>query len=158
MAFQILVNIAIALIWMIMWGTNTLIDFFIGYVVGLFLLFFLRRFLPTVFYFRRAYAGVKLILIFIKELILANIDVVRIILRPKMDINPGIIAVPTSLKTQWEITLLASLISLTPGTLSMTFSDDNRLIFVHSIHIEDRDETIREIIDTFEKAIMEVTH
>ncbi|WP_096434537.1 Na+/H+ antiporter subunit E [Alteribacter populi] len=158
MAFQILINVALAFIWMLLRNETSLVEFGIGYIVGLLILFFLRRFLQFRFYFTRVIATVKLILLFIYKLILSNIDVVRIILSPKLDVEPGIIAVPTKLKTDWEVTLLATLISLTPGTLSMNFSPDGRTIYVHSIHVPDKEKAIEEIHSSFEKAIMEVTH
>ncbi|TMW73895.1 Na+/H+ antiporter subunit E [Alteribacter natronophilus] len=157
MAFQILINIAIAFIWMLLRDEANVLEFGIGYVVGLFILYFLRRFLKFRFYFARVIALVKLILLFIYKLIEANIDVIRIILRPKLNIEPGIIAVPTRLETEWEVTLLSTLISLTPGTLSMYFSPDAKTIYVHAIHVPDKDKAIDEIQNSFEKAILEVT-
>ncbi|RXI99992.1 Na+/H+ antiporter subunit E [Anaerobacillus alkaliphilus] len=157
MAFQILLNIGLAIIWMLLRNEFSPVEFFIGYIVGIALLFVLRRFLTFDFYFRRVIAIVKLIVLFIKELILANIDVIKIVLSPKLDIQPGIIAVPTKLKTDWEVTLLSSLISLTPGTLTMYFSEDGRTIYIHSIHVPDKEAMIKQIHNTFEKAIMEVT-
>ncbi|MFC0557973.1 Na+/H+ antiporter subunit E [Halalkalibacter alkalisediminis] len=157
MAYQILLNIVIALVWAMLQNSYTGVDFLVGYVIGILILFVLRRFLQFDFYMRRIWALVKLTLLFIKELILANIDVIKIVLSPKMDIQPGIIAVPTKLDTEWELTLLASLISLTPGTLSMDFSDDNKYIYIHSIHVPDKEEMIRQIHNTFERAILEVT-
>lgn len=157
MAFQILLNIGLAIIWMLLRNDFTPVEFVIGYVVGLALLFVLRRFLKFDFYFRRVIAIIKLILLFAYELILANIDVVKIVLSPKLDIEPGIIAVPTKLKTNWEITLLGALISLTPGTLTMYFSEDGQTLYIHSIHVPDKEAMIKQIHDTFEKAILEVT-
>ncbi|MDT8861449.1 Na+/H+ antiporter subunit E [Alkalihalobacillus sp. MEB130] len=157
MAFQILLNIFIALIWAFLQNSYTGVDFLVGYVIGIFILFVLRRFLQFDFYFRRVWAFIKLTLLFFKELIMANIDVIKIVLSPKLDIQPGIIEVPTKLETEWELTLLASLISLTPGTLSMDFSDDNKYIYIHSIHVPDKEEMIRQIHNTFERAILEVT-
>ncbi|MDG5786504.1 Na+/H+ antiporter subunit E [Evansella sp. AB-P1] len=157
MAFQILLNIAIAFIWMLLKNNFTGVEFAIGYIVGLLLLFVLRRFLNFDFYFRRVIAVFKLIVLFIYKLILANIDVIKIVLSPKLNIKPGIIAVPTKLKTEWEVTLLSCLISLTPGTLSMNFSEDGKTIYVHAIHVPDKNEAIKEIHNSFEKAILEVT-
>lgn len=157
MAFQILLNMLIAVIWMLLQNNFTPVEFMLGYIVGLILLFFLRRFLKFDFYFRRIYALFKLLILFSYKLILSNYDVIKIILSPKLDIQPGIIAVPTQLKTDWEVTLLANLISLTPGTLSMYFSEDGRTIYIHSIHVPDKEAAIKEIHDTFEKAILEVT-
>lgn len=157
MPFQILLNIGLAIIWMLLKSDFSPVQFLIGYVVGVILLYVLRRFLTFDFYFRRVVAIVKLIILFLWELILANIDVVKIVLSPKLDIQPGIIAVPTKLKTDWEVTILASLITLTPGTLSMYFSEDGKTIYVHSIHVPDKEAMIKQIHDTFERAIMEVT-
>ncbi|WNF37678.1 Na+/H+ antiporter subunit E [Bacillaceae bacterium IKA-2] len=157
MPFQILLNIGLAIVWMLLRGDFSPVEFLIGYVVGIALLFALRRFLRFDFYFRRVIAIVKLILLFTWELILANIDVAKIVLSPKLDIQPGIIAIPTKLKTEWEVTLLASLISLTPGTLSMYFSEDGKTIYVHSIHVPDKEAMIKQIQNTFERAILEVT-
>lgn len=157
MAFQILLNIGIAIMWMLLRSEVSAVEFVFGYIVGLVLLFVLRRFLRFDFYARRVFALFKLLALFIYELILANIDVIKIVISPKMDIQPGIIAVPTKLNTEWEVTLLATMISLTPGTLSMNFSEDGKTIFVHSIHVPDKEEAIKQIHNTFEKAILEVT-
>ncbi|MFC4738196.1 Na+/H+ antiporter subunit E [Bacillus daqingensis] len=157
MQFQILLNIVIALIWMLLQNSFTFVHFVFGYIVGLGMLFFLRRFLRFDFYFRRVYAFMKLLLLFAYKLVEANWDLIKIILRPKMDITPGIIAVPTVLKTDWEKTLLANLISLTPGTLTMDFSEDGNTLFIHAINVPDKEQAIREIHESFEKAILEVT-
>ncbi|WP_280768542.1 Na+/H+ antiporter subunit E [Salipaludibacillus daqingensis] len=158
MAFQILLNIGLALIWMLLRNEYTMVEFMLGYIVGVVLLYILRRFLFFDFYFRRVIALFKLLFLFTYKLVLSNIDVTKIVLSPKMNIQPGIIAVPTKLKTDWEVTLLANLISLTPGTLTMNFSENGRTLYVHSIHVPDKEKAIKEIHESFERAIMEVTH
>ena len=158
MSFQILINIVIAIIWTFLQNNYSIASFLFGYAIGLFLLFMLRRFLVSEFYFTRVWSFIKLIFLFLKELVKANIDVIKIVLNPNLsNYHPGIVAVPTVLETNLEITLLASLISLTPGTISMDFSDDNKIIYIHSIHIADKEELIHQIHNTFERAILEVT-
>jgi len=158
LAYQILINIVIAVIWTFLQNNYSIASFFFGYAIGLLLLFILRRFLVFDFYFIRIWAVIKLLFLFLKELVIANIDVIKIVLNPNLsNYSPGIVAVPTNLDTKFEITLLASLISLTPGTVSMDFSEDNKIIYIHSIHIEDKDEMIAQIHNTFERAILEVT-
>jgi multicomponent Na+:H+ antiporter subunit E len=157
MAFQLILNILIAIIWMFLLETFTFSYFFLGFIIGFVLLFLFRRFIPGTFYYGKVRAIVKLIYIFFRELILSNLEVVKVVYRPIVDIQPGIIAVPTDLRTNWEITLLANLITLTPGTLSISVSNDNQTIYIHAMDIRDKDETIRSIKGTFEDAIMEVT-
>jgi|SRR5690625_435655 len=157
MAFQILVNIIIAVIWIFLQNSFTFTNFFIGYMIGIFILFILRRFLVFDFYMNRAWAIIKLIALFIIELIKANIDVIKVVLSPRLNNQPGIVAVKTRLGSDVEITLLAALISLTPGTTSMDFSADGKTIYIHSLDVTDKDEMIEEIQNSFERAIMEVT-
>lgn len=157
MAFQILVNIIIAVTWTFLQNSFTITNFLFGYMIGIIILFIIRRFLMFDLYLVRVWAIVKLIMLFIMELVKANIDVVKIVLHPKLNNQSGIIALETRLETDIEITLLAALISLTPGTVSMDFSEDNKTIYIHSIDVPHKDEMIEQIQNSFERAIMEVT-
>ncbi|WP_079530350.1 Na+/H+ antiporter subunit E [Halobacillus hunanensis] len=157
MPFQIVINLILAVMWMFLSETYNFKTFLVGYLLGIALLFLLQRFIPDAFYLRKVGKVFNLILLFIRELVLSNIDIVKHVYRPKLDIQPGIFALPTELKSNWEITLLANLITLTPGTLSLVISDDYSVIYVHAMDITDVEESITEIKETFEKAIMEVT-
>lgn len=157
MAFQIVVNLLISFIWMFLSESYSLISFVWGYIVGLILLLILNRFFSGPFYLKRVYKIVVLLLIFIRELILSNLDIVKLVYQRQSDFEPGIFAMPLEVKSNWEITLLANLITLTPGTLSIALTDDNSHIFIHAMHIDDKEQSIHEIKNTFEKAIMEVT-
>lgn len=157
MAIQIILNLLIAFLWMFLSESYTIVTFFLGYVLGLVLLFFLGRFIPDTFYFNRIYRIFKLILLFIKELIVSTWSIAKLVYKPKLDVQPGIYTLPTELRTNWEITLLANLISLTPGTLSVSVSDDNTKIYIHAMDLPDVEKEIESIKQTFEKAIMEVT-
>ncbi len=99
----------------------------------------------------------KLIIIFFRELILSNYAIMKVVVKPKLDIKPGIFALPIEVKKDWEIMVLSNLITLTPGTLVMDISDDKKLIYVHAMDLQDVDEAIDSIKSTFEKAIMEVS-
>ena len=157
MAVQILANIFIAITWMFLQNDYTITSFIFGYFIGVIILFILRRFLSFDFYLRRVWAIIKLIMLFIIELIKANIDVVKTVLSPKLTNQPGIVAVTTKLESDIEITLLAALISLTPGTISMDFSEDSKTIYIHALNVPDKEEMIEDIHNTFERAIKEVT-
>jgi multicomponent Na+:H+ antiporter subunit E len=157
MAFQLLLNFFLAFIWMFLSVSFTSKSFFVGFLLGLLIIYAFRRFFTGRFYLLRVWAIISLIVLFIKELILANISVLMAIIRPKLDIKPGIFALPTELKSDWEITILANLITLTPGTLVVDISFDNKILYIHSIDMPDADEAVNEIKNTFEKAIKEVS-
>lgn len=78
---------------------------------------------------------VALVALFMWELVLANLRVAFDVLTPRARMHPGITAVPLAAKSDWEITLFANLITLTPGTLSLDVSDDRRVLYVHAIYL-----------------------
>ncbi|OCA88144.1 cation:proton antiporter [Bacillus sp. FJAT-27225] len=157
MSLQILLNVVLALLWMFIKVSYGPIDFIKGYIFGLLVLFVLRRFFEGRFYLFRIWSWVKLTLIFFKELLLSNIAIIKIVLKPKLDMRPGIFALETELTKDWQILLLSSLITLTPGTLVISVSDDNKILFVHAMNIGEIEEEIQSIKNTFERAILEVS-
>lgn len=157
MAFQILLNVFLAFMWMFIKVSFDTSSFIKGYLFGLIIIFVFRRFFNSRFYLGRVLAAIKLTLIFLRELILSNIAVLKVVLKPKLDMRPGIFAYETSLTKDWEITILSSLITLTPGTLVVDVSNDNKILYIHAMDIADIDEAVNSIKDSFEKAIMEVS-
>ncbi|TFH61590.1 Na+/H+ antiporter subunit E [Peribacillus frigoritolerans] len=157
MSFQILLNVFLAVIWMFLKNEFNGSTFTIGYLLGLGIMFVFRHFFNDRFYLNRVYAVVLLLLIFARELILSNISVLKAVLKPSLDMRPGIFAFETTLTKDWEITILSNLITLTPGTLVVEVSEDNRFLYIHAMDIADKDEAVDSIKNTFEKAIMEVS-
>ena len=157
MSFQILLNVFLAIIWMFLKNEFNGSTFIIGYVLGLGILFIFRHFFTSRFYLNRVFAVIRLFFIFARELLLSNISVLKVILKPRLDMKPGIFAYETVLTKDWEITVLSNLITLTPGTLVVEVSEDNRILYIHAMDIADKEEAVDSIKYTFEKAIMEVS-
>lgn len=157
MAFQVCINLLIALMWMFLGESYSIAGFVTGYIVGIVLLFLLRRFLKGPFYLWRGYKILVLALIFIKELFLSNFEITKLVYARRLDINPGIFTLETELETDWEITLLATLITLTPGTVTMAVSPNKKELYIHAMDIVDMKDAVHAIKNSFEKHIMEVT-
>lgn len=158
MAFQLILNIILACLWMFLESSFSFATFIIGFIIGIFLLFFMRRFLGSRFYLFRLFALVKLVFRFLHDLIVSTVHVSRNVLKKDMNIRPGLFRYDTTLETDWEVTMLALLITLTPGTLSIDISDDYKAIYVHSLHVPNIEEEIATIRKSYEGAIMEVFH
>jgi multicomponent Na+:H+ antiporter subunit E len=77
--------------------------------------------------------------LFIWECIKANIDVMLRVVNPDLPINPGIVKVKTTLKSDTALTFLANSITLTPGTMSVDIDEENGFLYIHWIDVKDKD-------------------
>jgi multicomponent Na+:H+ antiporter subunit E len=94
--------------------------------------------------------------LFVRELVLSALRVAWLVVQPKPRLHPGIIAYPLTVTTDAQITLLANMITLTPGTLSIDVSDDRRTLYIHAIDVTDREALIGSIAAGFETKILGV--
>ena len=132
-------------------------SFFAGYLVGIVILFCVRRFFAKSFYLGKAFSLVKLLYVFFRELVSSTILVMKQVTRSRIDVKPGIFALKTSLKGEWEIPILALLLSLTPGSVVIEISPDKKTFFIHAMDMEESKKSIIHAKNVFEKAIKEVT-
>jgi multicomponent Na+:H+ antiporter subunit E len=151
-------NILLALAWMGLtedYSPQTLI---VGFVLGFLILFFVRRIVGGPNYLVKVRQALGLFLFTVWELILANLRVAHDVMTPSYYMRPGIIAIPLDARTDVEITLLANLITLTPGTLSLDVSADRSVLYIHVMYIDDDDldAVRRKIKDGFERRVLEV--
>lgn len=157
MPVQVLINIFIGVLWMFFQDNWSALTFLSGYLFGLFVLFILRGFLPTKFYPFTLQAVINLFFLFIYEIFTSSVSVIQRIIKPKLDITPGIISFRTCLEGDIEVTLLALLTTLTPGSVVMEISSDNKVFYVHAMDIPDLSDSVLRSICRFENAIMKVT-
>lgn len=105
---------------------------------------------------KKAYLTLEFVAFFLRELVLANLRLAYDAVRPTRELRPGIIAVPLDVSTDWQITILSNLITLTPGSLSLDVSRDRQTIFVHAMDASDVEATRRYIKQGFEHRVKEL--
>lgn len=145
----------LTLFWLALTGSASLANLLLGIAVSLLSLLVLRGQLPEVDFRIRPYPALKLFLLFLRELFRSAWRVAVLVLRPRLDIRPDVVAVPVSLTRDAELTLLANLITLTPGTLTVDIAEDRRALYVHALEGDDPDAVRRDIRAGFERAIRE---
>lgn len=131
--------------------------FLTGYIFGAVIIFFMHRFFGSKFYLLRVFALLKLIFILVSELFHSSFLVLKQILSPALDIKPGIFTYEHSMRGDYELTALALLLTLTPGSVVMEVSPDGKTFFIHAMDMETSRDAVLKSIQVFEKAIMEVT-
>lgn len=157
MSLQVLLNFFLALVWMFMTVSFTPSGFVIGFLIGLGIIILMRRFFSKRLYILRVWALISLFLLFLRELFMSSIQVLSIVIRPNMNIKPAIFEMETELSNDWQVTLLSALITLTPGTLVIGISEDQKRLYIHALDFEDIDSAVSSIKNTFERAILEVS-
>ncbi|AMN53015.1 MULTISPECIES: Na+/H+ antiporter subunit E [Stappiaceae] len=151
-----LINILLMLAWGAVTGSFSEVNLAFGFVLSFGALYLIREQVGTAAYFQRVSKGFGLAVLFVYELVLSAWRVAIIVLKPKIKLQPGIIAFPLTVDRDFEITMLANLITLTPGTLSVDVSDDRKTLYVHCIDVPDPQATIDDIKNGFERKILEV--
>jgi multicomponent Na+:H+ antiporter subunit E len=90
------------------------------------------------------------------EIIKANLVTVKESLYAKSKLEPAVVKIPLSVESDLEITILAIMVSVTPGTLVMDISDDKKVMYVHVMHVGNKKDFIDEVKNKFEKRLLEI--
>ena len=151
-----LLNIFLALGFNAVLGQLDLSGFLAGFVVGYLALWLTKPLYGQTRYFERLPKVLGLIGFFLKELLVSNLRVLWDVITPQHISRPGIIGIPLDARTDGEIMLVANLISLTPGTLSLDLSEDRRMLYIHVMFLDDVDQTRAQIKQGLEKRVLEV--
>ena len=150
-----ILNVIFAFLWVAVTGVATVLNLAFGFFLSMAALWIVRGEMAEQDYWRRVRSGLSLLVLFLKELALSAYKVAVMVFSPRLDLKPGIFAFPLTVTRDFEITLLANLITLTPGTLSVDVSDDRKTLYVHAIDCSDPDGARRDIADGFERKILE---
>ena len=96
--------------------------------------------------------------VFLWQVIKANLDVAYRVLHPALPINPGIVKVKTTLKSDTALTFLANSITLTPGTLTVDIDPEKSVLYIHWIDVKSKDTEIatKIIVERFEKILKKI--
>lgn len=154
----LLISVLLALTWAAITGTFSLGNLILGFVIGGASLWLIRIQVGEAKLLRKIPKILSLAALFLYELMLSAVKVLFLVLSPNMHkkLQPAIIAFPLTAKSDVEITLLANLITLTPGTLSIDVAPDRSCLYVHALAAPDKKQMIADIANGFEAKIIEV--
>ncbi len=151
-----LLNILLAIAWAALTGSFRPSDLLFGFVVGYLVLWLISRMGKPNRYFRQLPGGIELLLFFLYDVLRANLRMAATILSPRMRLKPAVVAVPLILKSEAAITLLANMMTLTPGTLSLDISTDRQRLYLHTVWLEDADDFRRQLVEGYERRLKEL--
>lgn len=149
-------SVMLWLAWLLLNNTVAMGHVVLGAILAILIPWFTSRFWPEKVclgdmgvFFR--FAGVVAY-----DIVIANVAVARLILSPNDLLKPDFMEIPLDIEHPLGISVLASTISLTPGTVSSDLSEDKKTLLVHALHVENKEEEIARIKERYEKPLMEV--
>lgn len=145
------------LMWVFLTGSYEVSSFTFGFLIGFIIMWLIGSHKGSNKYVKILPRIVSFIFYFLYEVIVANVQVAYEVMTPNLYVKPGIIKIPLDVETNVEISILANLITLTPGTLSIDVSDDKKVLYVHSMYVTDRDKFVHDIKNGFERRILLIT-
>lgn len=151
-------NVLLGIVWCWLQGSFSAANILGGFVLGYGILYLLsqRGVIDADRYVKKLPKAIILVLYFLWELLVANLRLAKDLLTPGIDIKPAILAMPLDATTDAEITMVANLITLTPGTLSIDVSADRSTLYIHAMYVDDEAEAIAELKRGFEARVLEV--
>ncbi len=149
------INLILAFMWAALNGGIGLPSLVVGFLLGYVVIFILQPLFGGSRYCAKLYDGVVLVLYFFYELIVSSLQVGWDVLTPMQKSKPAIVAVPLDACTAAEVTVLANLVSLTPGSLSVDISDDRSHLLVHAMFVDDPETFKAEVKQGMEKRVLE---
>lgn len=152
----LLINLFLALVLASLMEEVTLSGLLISFAAGYLLLWWLKPLLGPTTYFQKVPQTLSFLMFFIKDVIHSNIRVAREVLSPRRKGRAGIVAVPLSIKSDFEIVLLVSLITLTPGTMAIDVSGDRKILYVHTMFVTSADDVRESIKNGLERRVLEL--
>jgi multicomponent K+:H+ antiporter subunit E len=101
-----------------------------------------------------AEAALRLIGIVVSDIVVANIEVARQVIGPPERLRPGFLEVPLDIEDPLVASLLGSIVSLTPGTVSIEI--EGGVLLVHALNVTDAEEAVARIKSRYEAPLKKV--
>jgi multicomponent Na+:H+ antiporter subunit E len=154
---QFLLNIGLAAAWGALMGAFDAGTLAAGFAIGYLVLWAVQPALGPSAYVGGVGRAVRFVVLYALDLVLSSIQVAVDVCRPRLNVCPGVVGIPLTAESDAEITVLANLISLTPGTLSLDVSPDRRTLYVHAMDLEEGPDALRDDIQqTLEKRVLDL--
>lgn len=128
----------------------------LGGLLAWFIPFVTQSFWPQEMTLSRPGVALKFVAVVLWDIIIANWTVARLILGSPKSLKPAFMTLELDLEQDFAITILASTISLTPGTVSADLSADGKRLIIHTLHVNDPAEAVATIKQRYEAPLKEI--
>lgn len=150
------ISFLVVVLWLVVVSSFTLGSLVMAGIVAVAIPILVRDFWTERPAMRRPLAALRLFVRVIADIVVANIEVARLVLGPVGRLQPAFVTVPLELESPYVATILGSIVSLTPGTVSIDLDPDSRTLFVHALNAPDEAALIAQIKQRYEAPLKEI--
>jgi multicomponent K+:H+ antiporter subunit E len=151
-----LLSLVLLLLWLLLNDSAEPGHLILGTLLAVSIPLYTRRFWPEPARVRQPGLALRFAGRVLGDILVANFKVALVVLGPKEAIRPRFVRVPLDVRGEVAVTVLASVVSLTPGTVSADLDSERRHLLVHALSEEDPNELIRQIKTRYEAPILEI--
>lgn len=145
----------LALSWLLLSHSMAPVHLLSAALIGLIVPRLLHEALPAASHIRLLPA-LRLTLVVLWDIVMSNITVARLVLGPINRAQPAWIPVPLDTQHPTVIALFASIITTTPGTVSCTVDETERVIWVHALDCTDPAQAAADMKARYEAPLREI--
>lgn len=143
-------------VWQLLVNDLSVGSLLMGAILGWVIPLLTHAFWPDPPRLHRPWVLIRFVLRVLGDILFANFEVAKLILGSSRRLQPAFVVYPLELRNEFGIGVLATTISLTPGTVSADVSEDHRNLLIHGLDVPDEQELIDTIKQRYEKPLMEV--
>jgi multicomponent Na+:H+ antiporter subunit E len=139
----VLAVVLLVALWILAWGKLTLANVLSGVLVAAVLFAVFPSTRRTFARPPRPVATARLVLYVLGQMVVSNVLVAREILSRQSRIRTGVIAHRMRDPSREVITVLANIVALTPGTMTVDVTEEPPVVYLHFLLLDDVDEARR---------------
>lgn len=149
-------SILLLVVWLLLVRSYAFGQFVLGGSLAILIPLLTHRFWDARPRIAKPFALLRFIFRVLGDIIAANFEVAYLIVNPWRRLKPHFIEYPLMLEERFTITLLASTISLTPGTVSANLRMDGKSLLIHVLNVDDEEALISQIRERYERPLKEI--
>lgn len=150
------------LVWLLLNNSVAIIHLFFGLLLAWLIPLLIHKFRLIQPGIKKPAVALGYGLMVLGDIIVANLQVIRLVLGPNKKLRPAFVIVPLDLTDNLAITILASTVSLTPGTVSADVlpldaeGAGQRFLLLHVLDLVDEAELIAQVKQRYEAPLKEI--
>ncbi|CAD5263670.1 MULTISPECIES: Na+/H+ antiporter subunit E [Halomonadaceae] len=149
-------SILLLVVWLLLVRSYAFGQFVLGGSLAILIPLLTHRFWDARPRISKPLALLRFVLRVLGDIVVANFEVAYLIANPWRRMKPHFIEYPLMLEDRFTITLLASTISLTPGTVSANLRLDGKSLLIHALDVDNEEALINQIRERYERPLKEI--